>query len=348
MKPFPLAFALLLFACAPVPEQAELIPAVAVQLTTAPTAIIEPSPVPSPTVDAIQLIQAAQAESRQAVDAMNQAIMQSNLSLATANAAVSTQNSAVATANGAQVESKLADNTRIGLEITQSNQVMTIVAITQTREAAHATQTAYVPTAIVLVANANSDSDTMLLRKVVDALFWPILVVLVFILIFYTLYKWATPLPEPEEPVTPNELENAPVKPSAPVKLYERLPEGGTRRDTDPPGDPEKFRALIAHARAGEYLGVNVVVASGIYPSNDSYQPVADWLFNKRYIATNNKGGKVFSLAGKQFCSEWEQIHPCPNPESAQKQTDSRHDNDYHTEGGYQFATSAPKGPKKG
>ena len=118
-----------------------------------------------------------------------------------------------------------------------------------------------------------------------------------------------------------NEAEREPVQPSAPVRLWEV--EGNTiNRDTEPPGDPEKFRRLIAHGKAGNQLGKNFVVAARIYGSYAEYSDVLSWLEKKEYAAPGPNGAKVFTLPGQQFCDEWEAIHPSPITPGVQKSPD--------------------------
>jgi hypothetical protein len=221
--------------------------------------------------------------------------------------AVATQQAAVEKSQAANVRALEMTATlgAQGIERANISGTQQVIAATSNaaqiaQNSAFATQTKQAPgdaatAEALMIASKNADTAAKIepLRSGVLAVS-PIILILVIGFLVYLAISREQIAPEELVQVDENEAE---------------LPEPAPKPD-EPPGDVEKFRALIEYAKSpGNLLGQIGVVRDKIYPGYYEYAPVLDWLERRGWVTKSETGGKVFSPSGKALCEAWELRH---------------------------------------
>jgi hypothetical protein len=299
IKYIPLILLLLLSACSPAQAGKSKPTAAQAQAQGVMLALPTQAPAtdtPAPTVDTSELIRrVSEAEqlAQEAISKKNEAVADKNASDATANAANVRALEMTSTLGAQGIE-------RANIFGTQQVIAATSNAAQIAQNSAFATQTKQAPAdaataEALMIASKNADTAAKIepLRSGVLAVS-PIILILVIGFLVYLAISREQIAPEELVQVDENEAE---------------LPEPAPKPD-EPPGDVEKFRALIEYAKSpGNLLGQIGVVRDKIYPGYYEYAPVLDWLERRGWVTKSETGGKVFSPSGKALCEAWELRH---------------------------------------
>jgi hypothetical protein len=248
---------------------------------------------PAPTVDTSELIRRvneAEQLAQEAISKKNEAVADKNSSDATANAANVRALEMTATLGSQGIE-------RANIAGTQQVIAATANAAQIAQNAAFATQTKQAPAdvataAALVIASQNADTAAKIepLRSGVLAVSPLLVIAMIFFLAWVALSREKT---AEAEQVDINEAEQ---------------PEPEISSDIDPPGDPEKFKRLIEHAKLNP-LGKNNVVIAHVYSDYPEYEIVLAWLESRGYISIGANGAKSFSPSGQALCEAWELRH---------------------------------------